>query len=86
MEAQKPVSGKESEMPFAANEALLNQRECAALLGYCERTLEGWRARRIGPAWITFAGRSVRYRKSDLLAFIEANLHRPEGSSGDAAR
>ena len=36
------------------------------------RTLEGWRYRgQVGPKFLRYSGRVVRYRKSDLDAFME---------------
>ena len=53
---------------------LLNQRECAAYLGVSERTLEGWRLRGGGPAYIRVGqGRRrhlVRYRPADVEQWI----------------
>lgn len=53
---------------------LMNQEAAAALLGVSPKWLE--RDRWVG-ATIPFVkiGRGVRYRASDLAAFIEANAH-----------
>ncbi len=53
---------------------LLRQEEAAAMLNVAPRTLEAWRFRGEGPPWVRISGRCVRYRKSDLLAFIEERL------------
>lgn len=52
---------------------LLKQNEAAALLGVSAKWLE--RDRWVGPSipFVKF-GRSIRYRASDIAAFIEANL------------
>ncbi len=50
---------------------LLKRREAAAFLGVKPQTLALWAsAKRYGLPYIK-VGRSVRYRKSDLLAFLE---------------
>jgi excisionase family DNA binding protein len=44
----------------------------AELLGLQRNTLEKWRVRGEGPPFAKFGGR-VRYRRSDVLAWIEKN-------------
>jgi Helix-turn-helix domain len=62
---------------------LLTTHQAAECLRLTERCLEAWRFRRTGPPWCAISRRRIRYRRSDLLAFIEANMRRPE--VGDAA-
>jgi hypothetical protein len=45
----------------------------ADLLGVSPRTLQAWRVRGGGPRFCKI-GRSVRYRRRDLVAFQEARL------------
>jgi excisionase family DNA binding protein len=52
---------------------LLTIAEVAELLGVSERTLETWRYRGRGPAFIRVGKKVVRYRLSDVEAFLEAN-------------
>jgi len=49
----------------------------ARILGMSHRTLEQWRWKGIGPAFI-LVGRQVRYRMSDLHAYLARNFHDPE--------
>lgn len=51
---------------------LLLPVEAAELLGVTPSTLCYWRVQRRGPAFVK-AGHSVRYRSSDLVAFIDRN-------------
>jgi excisionase family DNA binding protein len=44
----------------------------AALVGLTRNTLEKWRVRGQGPPFVKLGGR-VRYRRSDVLAWIEEN-------------
>jgi excisionase family DNA binding protein len=53
--------------------ALLNQREAAELLSISERTLERKRVEGTGPRYVK-AGRSVRYRQSDIETWINSRL------------
>jgi DNA-binding transcriptional MerR regulator len=48
------------------------------LLDVSERTLEYWRYRGLGPAFIRVGRRTVRYRLSDVEAFLEANRQSTE--------
>jgi excisionase family DNA binding protein len=71
-------------------ESLLNQKQAARVLGVSVRTLERHRVAGTGPRWARL-GRLVRYRQSDLTAWVESNLRastsenvasqRPIGSS-----
>jgi predicted DNA-binding transcriptional regulator AlpA len=51
---------------------LLTERETAELLKVSPRTLAAWRQRRRGPRVVKFARNSVRYRRADVLDFIQA--------------
>jgi hypothetical protein len=52
-------------------------------LGLSPRTLEGWRRRGEGPAYLKF-GRRVKYRPEDIEAYkaarLRANLEQPQNS------
>jgi excisionase family DNA binding protein len=58
------------------NDALLTTDDAAALLGVPSRTVEDWRLRRMGPPYVRL-GRHVRYRREDLVAWLEENTVRP---------
>ena len=51
-------------------DTLLTGREAAALLRLSERTMERHRAAGTGPRYVAL-GRAVRYRRGDLLDWIE---------------
>lgn len=53
-------------------ETLLTGREAADLLRLSERTLERHRVAGTGPRFIRL-GRAVRYRRRDVLDFVERN-------------
>ena len=40
-------------------------------LGTTERTMESWRGKGIGPAFVRMGGRLVRYKGSELLKFAD---------------
>jgi predicted DNA-binding transcriptional regulator AlpA len=52
---------------------LLTQREAACLLQLSERTMERHRVAGTGPRYVK-AGRLVRYRQSDLEAWIDRRV------------
>lgn len=61
-------------------EALLDRKTAAAGVGYTVGWLE-WVATNGGGPTLTKIGRTVRYRKADVLAWLEANSRRIERTS-----
>jgi predicted DNA-binding transcriptional regulator AlpA len=62
-------------------DALLREQDAADLLSLSVRTLQSWRNRMAGPPFIQ-VGRAVRYRRRDLIAWIDANtVGEPMGSA-----
>lgn len=53
---------------------LLNEKEAAEFLNYSVRALQNWRLRGGGPRYVKVSSRSVRYRRRDLLAWVEEHL------------
>ena len=61
----------------------LNQRQLAQRLGVSQRTLEGWRYRGKGPAYLRLGGR-IAYRLTDVERFEIACLETgPRARSGE---
>ena len=54
------------------SDALLGEVQAARLLNLSVRTLQAWRTKRSGPAFVR-AGRAIRYRRRDLYAWMDAN-------------
>ena len=54
-------------------DSLLNQQQAAQLLGLSVRTLERHRVAGTGPRF-TRLGRLVRYRRCDLVDWVDSNL------------
>lgn len=52
---------------------LISEKEAAKFLGYSVRALQNWRVRGGGPRFVKVNQRSVRYRRRDLLRWIERN-------------
>lgn len=53
---------------------LLTTEQVAALLNLAPVTLAGWRSSGAGPPWLKLARRVVRYRRSDLEAWMAASV------------
>jgi predicted DNA-binding transcriptional regulator AlpA len=60
---------------------LLMEVHAAEFLKLSPRTLQAWRAAGHGPAFVR-VGRSIRYRHSDLVAWIESNIVRQPSANG----
>jgi predicted DNA-binding transcriptional regulator AlpA len=58
---------------------LLNATEAAAFLTMGVQTLADWRSAGVGPRYIK-VGRNVRYRRSDLLQWLEMRAVEPSAS------
>jgi len=63
------------------NETLLNERQTAAYLTVGERCLQSWRVRGFGPNFIK-VGRLIRYRKTDIEAFLESQIRKSTSDQG----
>ena len=53
------------------DDALLTEQQASVLLGHPVRTLQAWRYRGGGPKFVK-TSRSVRYRRRDLIDWIDA--------------
>lgn len=51
---------------------LMDEREAADVLCYSVRALQNWRHRGGGPKFVRVSARSIRYRRRDLLDWINA--------------
>jgi len=51
---------------------LMTENEAAGVLCYSVRALQNWRHRGGGPSFVKVSARSVRYRRRDLLNWIDA--------------
>jgi hypothetical protein len=60
-----------AQSPFDPD-ALIAEAHAADFLRISIRTLQAWRCRGAGPTFVR-VGRAIRYRRRDLLAWIEAN-------------
>lgn len=59
-----------------STDPLLTEREAAPQLSRSEAALRDWRYRGGGPKYVKLGGK-IRYRQSDIDAYIAANTHTP---------
>jgi len=64
---------------------LMNEHHAAAFLGYTVRALQNWRLRGGGPLFVKVSDRSIRYRRRDLMAWVEQRLRSSTADPGSAA-
>jgi predicted DNA-binding transcriptional regulator AlpA len=66
---------------------LVCEKEAAALLSISASTLRRWRSRGAGPTYVRVGGRpgcAIRFRESDILAWIASNTISTEGDDDRA--
>lgn len=63
-------------------DTLINENQASTFLKVTPRTLQAWRYRGGGPRYIKISSRAVRYRVTDLTAWIESKL---QGSTSEIA-
>lgn len=51
-------------------ESLITERAAARILAVAPGTLKGWRATRRGPPYLRLHSRTIRYRLSDIAAWV----------------
>ena len=56
------------------NRGLLTPKEASEFLGIPEGTLAQWRSQRRGPQYVKLEGRLVRYRITDVEAYLAGHL------------
>ncbi len=76
-------------MPKAINtieknldDELLTTEEASRFLKLRPNTLEIWRLKGIGPKFYRISGRTVRYRLSDLMEFVEKSVRTSTSDQG----
>ena len=76
--SQRPKRPLRSSEPM-----LLTEKQAAKILGFSPRTLQKWRGRGDGPAFLKISSRgAVRYRRSDLEDWVANRLRRSTSDVG----
>ncbi len=52
----------------------IKEHEAAEFVGFSVRALQNWRVRGGGPRFAKTSSRSVRYRRRDLIEWMEASM------------
>ncbi|MHA7287123.1 helix-turn-helix transcriptional regulator [Arthrobacter sp. MDT3-44] len=63
------------------DEELMKPDELARFLGTSTANLAQHRYRGTGPRFVKMGGRAVRYRKSDVTQWLDANTHNQTGAA-----
>lgn len=53
---------------------MITEQQAGEFIGYTIRALQNWRLRGGGPKFVKVSGRSVRYRRRDLIQWAESLL------------
>ena len=67
---------------LAHDPALLTEADAAKLLAFTPRFLQARRIRGNGPPFVRISSRAIRYRRSDLLAWIEDRVRTSTADAG----
>ncbi|MBT3509302.1 MAG: helix-turn-helix domain-containing protein [Nitrospina sp.] len=62
---------------------LLKEEDAAEFLGVSVRTLQGWRFKGGGPKFIKISHRAIRYRRKDLIEWIEGKVRTSTSDFGE---
>ena len=54
----------------------LTEHEVAKLIGVNVKTLRNWRVRGLGPKYLKYHNKLVRYRLAEIISWQESNLRR----------
>jgi len=60
---------------------ILTPKQAAEFLKVPARTLESWRYRKTGPAFLKYGRSTARYRLVDLVAFLEKCRQENQGAA-----
>jgi len=63
---------------------MIDEHKAADFLGYTIRALQNWRVRGGGPKFVKVSGRSIRYRRRDLIEWAEGLLVASTSEAGHA--
>ena len=64
-------------MSLINSDPLLNKFDASAYINVEPATLDAWRYRQMGPAWLVIGKRSIRYRKSSLDSYLNSREINP---------
>jgi predicted DNA-binding transcriptional regulator AlpA len=64
-------------------DGLIPERVAAEFLGYSPRALQNWRLRGGGPRFVRVSARSVRYRRRDLIEWVETRIRSSTSDAGN---
>jgi hypothetical protein len=68
------------------DDKLIKTRDAASILCMCERSLRVMRAEGRGPKFLRVSRRAIRYRPSDLVAYLQKTTQELEADPASAIR
>jgi predicted DNA-binding transcriptional regulator AlpA len=68
--------------PADSEAILLSEKEAAKILGFSHRTLQAWRVSGGGPQFIRVSARCVRYRRMDLISWVNDRIRLSTSDTG----
>jgi excisionase family DNA binding protein len=71
---------------MSSEKILLTVREAAALTGFAEGTLRHWISRHQGCPYVRISPRCVRFRRSDIEAWISGMVVAPNDANSKTQR
>ncbi|MFC7047863.1 helix-turn-helix transcriptional regulator [Emcibacter nanhaiensis] len=82
-----PASEEGVAVPAAADDAWLDEPitpiEAGSFLKVPYSTLSKWRLNNTGPAYLKLGGRLVRYRRRDLIDWLNSCVQSPSNETGE---
>ena len=68
---------------FSSDDPLLEPGQVAHLLGVTQKTLQDWRTKGRGPAYVKLGTRGVvRYHIADVSEWLATHRHEPQAARG----
>lgn len=64
---------------MTSQQQLISEKEAASFLNISTKTLQSWRYRGYGPAYVKFS-RKIAYAMGDLAAFVESQKITPKSN------
>jgi predicted DNA-binding transcriptional regulator AlpA len=78
MKRASEIFGEKESTPIDPPKEILSESESAPAVGVVGHTLCKWRQLGIGPDYLRLSGRCVRYRREDLLRWLESRRAQPK--------
>ncbi len=82
MTSRQPPTALHATAPATDTDVLFTEDRAATFLSVTRRTLQAWRMRGGGPRYVRISSRCVRYKRSELLSWIESRSRTSTAETG----